>query len=166
MTDKIDQTIKLLVDEGRPKGFLTYAEMSKLMEDQFLPPDKMDQVFMGLEDAGIDVVDDADAELSDVSVKAAGGASTTQGTGKAAAATKAAAEASRTTVVEKIDDPVRMYLTQMGEIPLLTREPQEIYLAKTIEITRKRFRKKCLGSGVWRWTEALATLHEVLAGNA
>ncbi|MEL6907875.1 MAG: RNA polymerase sigma factor region1.1 domain-containing protein, partial [Planctomycetota bacterium] len=64
MTDKIDQTIKLLVDEGRRKGFLTYADMSKLMEDQFLPPDKMDQVFVGLEDAGIDVVDDNDAELS------------------------------------------------------------------------------------------------------
>ena len=52
MTDTVEQTIKLLVDEGRPKGFLTYAEMSKLMEDQFLPPDKMDQVFIGLEDAG------------------------------------------------------------------------------------------------------------------
>ena len=41
------------------------------------------------------------------------------------------------------DDPVRMYLTQMGEIPLLTR-PQEIALAKEIEITRARFRRKLL----------------------
>jgi len=41
------------------------------------------------------------------------------------------------------DDPVRMYLTQMGEIPLLTRQ-QEIYLAKKIEITRRRFRTKLL----------------------
>lgn len=64
MTDTVEQTIKLLVDEGRPKGFLTYAEMSKLMEDQFLPPDKMDQVFIGLEDAGVDVVDDNDTEVS------------------------------------------------------------------------------------------------------
>ena len=39
------------------------------------------------------------------------------------------------------DDPVRMYLTQMGEIPLLTRQ-QEISLAKRIEITRARFRRK------------------------
>jgi RNA polymerase primary sigma factor len=43
----------------------------------------------------------------------------------------------------RIDDPVRMYLTQMGEIPLLTRE-QEISLAKKIEVTRKRFRRKVL----------------------
>ena len=41
------------------------------------------------------------------------------------------------------DDPVRMYLTQMGEIPLLTRQ-QEISLAKEIEITRARFRRKLL----------------------
>jgi RNA polymerase primary sigma factor len=41
------------------------------------------------------------------------------------------------------DDPVRMYLTQMGEIPLLTRQ-QEIALAKQIEITRRRFRAKLL----------------------
>jgi RNA polymerase primary sigma factor len=41
------------------------------------------------------------------------------------------------------DDPVRMYLTQMGEIPLLTRQ-QEIQLAKKIEITRRRFRGKLL----------------------
>ena len=41
------------------------------------------------------------------------------------------------------DDPVRMYLTQMGEIPLLTRQ-QEVALAKQIEITRARFRRKVL----------------------
>lgn len=41
------------------------------------------------------------------------------------------------------DDPVRMYLTQMGEIPLLTRQ-EEIRLAKTIEVTRRRFRTKLL----------------------
>ena len=41
------------------------------------------------------------------------------------------------------DDPVRMYLTQMGEIPLLTRQ-EEIALAKKIEITRTKFRRKLL----------------------
>ncbi|MHC4181404.1 MAG: sigma-70 factor domain-containing protein, partial [Planctomycetota bacterium] len=41
------------------------------------------------------------------------------------------------------DDPVRMYLTQMGEIPLLTRQ-EEVSLATQIEITRSRFRRKVL----------------------
>jgi len=41
------------------------------------------------------------------------------------------------------DDPVRMYLTQMGEIPLLTRQ-QEIALAKEIEVTRRQFRRRLL----------------------
>ena len=43
------------------------------------------------------------------------------------------------------DDPVRMYLTQMGEIPLLTRD-EEIRLAKKIELTRMAFRRKVLES--------------------
>lgn len=160
MTDTVEQTIKLLVAEGRPKGFLTYAEMSKLMEDQFLPPDKMDQVFIGLEDAGVDVVDDNDTEVSsDVTVKT----TTDAKASVAAVAAKALQDAGKVSVAEKIDDPVRMYLTQMGEIPLLTR-PEEIRLAKRIEVTRKRFRKYCMGSGVCM-DVSLATLHEVQAGN-
>ena len=55
MTNKIETTVGLLVEENRRKGFLTYQDMAKLMEDQFLPPDKMDQVFVGLEDAGVNV---------------------------------------------------------------------------------------------------------------
>lgn len=159
MTDTIDTTIKLLVDEGRKRGFLTHAEMNKLLEDQFLPPDKLEQVFIGLEEAGVDVIEDGDADLT-TDVTAGAKLATPPGT---AAAAKAVVEATRAVLAEKIDDPVRMYLTQMGEIPLLTR-PQEIFLAKSIEITRKRFRKKCMGSGVCM-DVSLATLHEVLAGN-
>jgi RNA polymerase primary sigma factor len=47
------------------------------------------------------------------------------------------------------DDPVRMYLTQMGEIPLLTRQ-QEIALAKEIEITRARFRRRWNATGSFK----------------
>ncbi len=63
---------------------------------------------------------------------------------------------------KRIDDPVRMYLTQMGEIPLLTRE-QEIGLAKKIEITRKIFRSKVLESD-YCLQGALEILHQVDSG--
>jgi len=150
MTDKIEETIKLLVDEGRRKGFLTYGDLTKFTEDQYIPPDRMDQVFIGLDDAGIEVIDDADADL-DVALK-----------GEDDGPVKPSLDLVRSVVAEKIDDPVRMYLTQMGEIPLLTRD-QEIFLAKSIEITRKRFRKKCMGSGLCM-DESIKTLDDVMTG--
>jgi len=158
--EKAEETIKLLIEEGRKKGFLTYTEMNRLLEDQFVPPDKMDAVFLMLEDSGVEMVDDEavvarsgdDAEIA-----------------AAADADDVARDDDpperilpRLGLPEKIDDPVRMYLTQMGEIPLLTRD-QEIFLAKTIEITRKRFRKKAMGSGL-ALRAALKTLEEVERG--
>ncbi|HYE17524.1 MAG TPA: RNA polymerase sigma factor RpoD [Tepidisphaeraceae bacterium] len=64
---------------------------------------------------------------------------------------------------KRIDDPVRMYLTQMGEIPLLTRE-QEIALAKKIEITRKIFRSRVLESD-YCLQQALEILQQVDEGD-
>ncbi|MEM7308701.1 MAG: RNA polymerase sigma factor RpoD [Planctomycetota bacterium] len=162
MAERIEDIVKALIEEGNRKGFLTYTEMNKLLEDQFLPPEKMDQVFLSLEDRGIEVLDDdeaAEAESEDEEVVPA-----TKGTAAAKAKTKESAESilERVVTPEKIDDPVRMYLTQMGEIPLLTRE-QEIFLAKSIEITRKRFRKKCMGSGLCM-TSSLKTLESVERG--
>ena len=166
MSTKIDDTIKSLIDEGRKAGFLTVSGMTKLMEDQFVPLDQMDQVFFALDEAGIDVVEDDDVDTSDkdaISIKAGDGL---MGKAKEAAPKKATKKAAEKTVKadmpEKIDDPVRMYLTQMGEIPLLTR-PEEIYLAKTIEITRKRFRKKAMGSG-FCMDESVATVELVQEG--
>ncbi|MGH7139163.1 MAG: sigma-70 family RNA polymerase sigma factor, partial [Pirellulales bacterium] len=60
------------------------------------------------------------------------------------------------------DDPVRMYLSQMAVIPLLTRE-QEISLAKKIEITRKRFRRTVLSCNL-AMQNTIDTLHKVHEG--
>jgi RNA polymerase primary sigma factor len=61
---------------------------------------------------------------------------------------------------KRIDDPVRMYLTQMGTIPLLTRD-EEIRLAKKIETTRMIFRRRCLESDyvVLQAAETLKLVH-------
>src|SRR5689334_19333173 len=163
MAEKIEDTIKQLITEGRKRGVLTYSEINRILEDQFLPPDRMDAVFMALEDSGIEVQDDADTasglreEKDDHEGKLAARADDGDHEDEVPEPIF-----QRSGMPEKIDDPVRMYLTQMGEIPLLTRD-QEIYLAKTIEITRKRFRKKAIGSGL-AMTAALATLEEVERG--
>jgi RNA polymerase primary sigma factor len=161
MSDKVEDTVKQLVEEGKKKGFLTYADMNRMLEDQFIPPDRMDQIFVALEDTGVEILDDADTptvsvaepdeEADDVKSRVV---SEEDDTGESAF--------TRGAMPEKIDDPVRMYLTQMGEIPLLTRD-EEIHLAKTIEITRKRFRKKCMGSGACM-NKSLETLEEVARG--
>ncbi len=156
MSTKFDEAIKALVEEGQSNGVLTFGEMSKLLEDQFIPPDQLDQVFVALEEAGIEVVDDNEDPVTAPTAK------TPAETIAEKAAVAQAALARTVALPEKIDDPVRMYLTQMGEIPLLTR-PEEIYLAKTIEITRKRFRKKTIASGLCM-DEAVGILGQVARG--
>ncbi|HJP00453.1 MAG TPA: RNA polymerase sigma factor RpoD [Planctomycetota bacterium] len=178
MPEKIEIAIKTLVTEGRKKGYLSYPEMNRLLEDQFIPPDQMDQLFVALEENGVDVIDEEGEDRDALTAGAAGAAGAAgvrppRAAPKAPAKTKtkakakakkktASARAKVNPLPEKIDDPVRMYLTQMGEIPLLTR-PEEVYLAKTIEITRKRFRKKCMGSGMCM-DESLVTLGKVQRG--
>ena len=71
------------------------------------------------------------------------------------------AQAMQEAASRRIDDPVRMYLTQMGEISLLTRE-QEIYLAKKIETTRMIFRRKVLENdhSILAMVEILEMVHD------
>ncbi len=160
MTDRIEETIKVLIEEGHRKGFLTYTEMNRLLEDQFIPPASMDQVFMSLEESGVEVIDESDAPEEEATAGAKPGA--IKGSTTKAKGVEREPEVARGVMPEKIDDPVRMYLTQMGEIPLLTRN-EEIVLAKAIEISRKRFRKKCMGSGLCM-DESLDTLEQVMRG--
>ena len=145
--ETLNQKIKHLVQRGKEKGYLTYEELNDMLpEDADVSPDKIDDILMMLDEVGIDLIDETEIETRDI-VDAE----------EAEVFTEVDLEFGEVpTISEKIDDPVRMYLTQMGEIPLLTRD-EEIMLAKKIEITRKRFLKKVLHSDL-----SLATCLRIL----
>jgi RNA polymerase primary sigma factor len=141
--EKIDEGLKSLVDTGKSKGYLTYDQVNDYLPDEAVSPEKLDNLLMALEEQGIELVDEIEAQARD-------GKSEEPGAEGEQVEVGAEEEDEGLSFLEdddessrRIDDPVRMYLTQMGEIPLLTRE-QEISLAKKIEVTRKRFRRKVL----------------------
>jgi len=155
--EEVDHRVKVLLDLGTSRGYLTYEELNTKLPDEVVSPDKLDSLLMMIDEMGIRLIDESD--IGDFQAKPRGRKQTTLvvASGSSVSAIilkededeeeidlnleKELAEAS----TKRIDDPVRMYLTQMGEIPLLTRE-QEIALAKKIEITRKIFRSKVLES--------------------
>ncbi|MCF6159361.1 MAG: RNA polymerase sigma factor RpoD [wastewater metagenome] len=145
--ENLNQKIKQLVQKGKEKGFLTYEELNDMLpDDTDISPEKIDDILMMLDELGIDLIDETDIDTRDITDAEEG-----------EIYTEADLEFGEVpTISERIDDPVRMYLTQMGEIPLLTRD-EEITLAKKIEITRKRFLKKVLHSDL-----SLATCLRIL----
>ncbi|HEY1860503.1 MAG TPA: RNA polymerase sigma factor RpoD [Gemmataceae bacterium] len=126
--------MKALLDSGKEKGYLTFSQVNDYLPDDAVNPEKLDQLLLLLEEQGIELIDETEAEER-------------EGSPNGQAADEDARELDLSFMDEedtrRIDDPVRMYLTQMGEIPLLKRE-EEIALAKKIEVTRKRFRRKVL----------------------
>jgi RNA polymerase primary sigma factor len=129
---KIDEGLKALLESGKDKGYLTYGQVNDYLPDDAVNPEKLDQLLLVLEEQGIELIDESEAEEREAGPGAAG-----QSPGELDLSFMDDEDSRR------IDDPVRMYLTQMGSIPLLKRE-EEISLAKKIEVTRKRFRRKVL----------------------
>jgi len=143
-----EQQIKMLIQKGKKKGFLTYEEMNDDLPEDAISPNRLDSLLATLDEMGVSLLDEADVESRQV-----------------AKAQEEEFETSKDEDVDKeqqlkedellerqlvgeevarrIDDPIRMYLTQMGQIPLLTRK-SEIALARKIEIARMTFRRKML----------------------
>jgi RNA polymerase primary sigma factor len=150
--DHSNKDLDELVAKGKTQGYLTYDEVNDYLPDEAVNPEKLDALLVALDEMGIELVSEAP--------------------GAATAAVPSGAEELTPSEIAAIlppkdlpklsDDPVRMYLTQMAEIPLLTRA-EEISLAKKIEVTRKRFRRSVLSCN-WAMQATIRTLTEVHKG--
>src|SRR6266700_2058889 len=123
--DKFEEDITNLIDAGKEKGYLTYGDVNDMMPEEMTSADDIDDLITTIGTQGIDLLDgpkfgaDKDFELEegeDVELDL------TPGT------------------LEKTNDPVRMYLREMGTVPLLTREG-EVEIAKRIERGQNRVLK-------------------------
>ena len=147
MVDNSDKDLQELVAKGKTQGYLTYDQVNEFLPDEAVNPDKLDALLSALEDLGIELVEEPpEPDFSGIGEAQADMNSDARAPDFSADEDEPA-DAPRLRLVDDTarwsDDPVRMYLTQMAEIPLLSRE-EEIALAKKIEITRKRFRRTLL----------------------
>jgi RNA polymerase primary sigma factor len=140
----IENTIKAIIKTGKEKGHLTYEEINDALPDEVISPARLDSLLMTLDELGVQLLDEADIEKSEDEDFEDEAEKVGRGDDEDIE-DDLVLEEELEREARKIDDPVRMYLTQMGEIPLLTRE-EEISLARKIELTRLAFRRKVLES--------------------
>jgi RNA polymerase primary sigma factor len=152
LTDPEEQ-IRMLIEKGKAKGFLTYEEMNDDLPEDAVSVGRLDSLLATLDEMGISLLDEADAKSRQVvkpqeeGFEAPGEPLGTEEAEKEGRLDEEDKLLEKQLVGEdvsrRIDDPIRMYLTQMGQIPLLTRT-SEIALARKIELARMAFRRKML----------------------
>ncbi len=161
-----DRVLDDLIAKGKERGYLTYEEINDSLIDA--SPEKLDSLLIHLDEIQIDLIDEDEAnrrargeklEQADDQLPEGMEIEEEEGIEEEFNLEEELAEAS----TRRIDDPVRMYLTQMGEIPLLTRD-EEIRLAKKIELTRMAFRRRVLEND-YCISQAIKILQQVESGD-
>lgn len=140
---ELEKHVKILIQKGKLKNFLTYEEINDELPQQAINPAKLDNLLATLGEMGIKLIDESEVEevmgeqieLSDDDEDFVEDEKFEE---DEILERELVSDSGR-----RIDDPIRMYLTQMGEIPLLTRK-EEISLARKIELSRMAFRRKML----------------------
>ncbi|HWZ12383.1 MAG TPA: RNA polymerase sigma factor RpoD [Acidobacteriaceae bacterium] len=129
--DKYEEDIQKLIDAGKEKGYLTYNEVNDLLPGDLHSPDDLDDLMTTIGTQGIDVLE-GNPKFTPGAEKFAG---------EPADEGDEDVELDLTPgTLEKTNDPVRMYLREMGTVPLLTREG-EVEIAKRIERGQMRVMK-------------------------
>jgi RNA polymerase primary sigma factor len=133
MSSKLDLDLQELLAKAKSQGFITYEEVSSFLPDEAVGTDRIDEILSALDAIGVELVDGPDCHKRAL----AEDNSRREDGDRSFVLNEAMPQGS--------SDPIRMYLSQMADIPLLTRD-EEIGLAKKIELTRKRFRRNMLRS--------------------
>ncbi|MBI3088417.1 MAG: RNA polymerase sigma factor RpoD [Candidatus Omnitrophica bacterium] len=154
----LSERLARVVALGRDKGRLTYEELNNLLPEDVASPEEIDELLTLLGKEHIEIVDKPPAAAHPASP------STRQAPAAAAAEEREEGEQEEPELqeIKQLDDPVKMYLRQMGQIPLLTRE-QELTLAKKIEAAELAFRDKVLRLPFVR-RELLALIDTLIEG--
>ena len=127
MLDMSQTAVKKMIASAKARGYITYDELNQFMPADQVSSDQIEDIMAMLSDMGINIIEgeEAEEETTDTDVEEIG--ATTSRELVAAAAT--------TETLDRTDDPVRMYLREMGTVELLSREG-EIAIAKRIEAGR------------------------------
>src|SRR5947208_7750358 len=118
--EKYDE-VRQLINIGKEKGYLLYDEVNELLPSEITSSDELDDLFNTFGSAGIEVIDSDQKYLRDEKVL--------DRTGEGAEELELDLTPG---ALDKTNDPVRMYLREMGTVPLLTREG-EVEIARRIE---------------------------------
>lgn len=119
-----------LIALGKEKGHLTFEEVNNLLPEEITSSEEIDEIFAILDKEKIEIIDaEEEKELKDQAAEE-----------EKEEVTKPEVEAEEMPRMAQMEDPVRMYLKQMGQIPLLSRE-DELELAKKIKDAEIKFRE-------------------------
>ncbi len=130
--DLLDAAVKRLIKTAKARGYVTYDELNEVLPPEEVSPDQIEDIMTMFSDLGVNVVDAEEVEEA----AAAEPLDDEEEERQAPAAHLPVKQERSTEVGERTDDPVRMYLREMGSVELLSREG-EIAIAKRIEAGRE-----------------------------
>ncbi|MFC3616051.1 RNA polymerase sigma factor RpoD [Lutimaribacter marinistellae] len=125
--DMSQAQVKKMIAEAREKGYITYDQLNQVLPPDQVSSEQIEDVMSMLSEMGINIIEDEEAEEEEQ--KGTTDLVTTEG------AREVAVAGQQTEKLDRTDDPVRMYLREMGSVELLSREG-EIAIAKRIEAGR------------------------------